>query len=129
MFATSHQALRTYTNIHAETGVEAATPHGLILMLFDGARAAVSDARRHLQNQQVAARGRAISKAIAIIDEGLRASLDMSSGGELAQRLAALYRYLCERLLQANTQARQEPLDEVDRLLAELRGAWAAIGE
>ena len=128
MLATTQHALRTYANVHAETGVEAASPHGLVLMLFDGAQVAVADARRHLLNKQIAARGRAVSKAIAIIDEGLRASLDMNSGGELAQRLSALYRYLCERLLQANAQSRSEPLDEVERLLGELRGAWAAIG-
>mgnify|MGYP003343857178 CR=1 FL=1 len=129
MFAPSQRALSAYANVHAETGVEAASPHGLILMLFDGAQVAVADARRHLRNNEIAARGRAVSKAIAIIDEGLRASLDMNSGGELAQRLSSLYRYLCERLLQANAQGRAETLDEVDRLLGELRDAWAAIGD
>jgi len=129
MFATSQRALRAYANVHAETGVEAASPHGLVLMLFDGAQVAVADARRHLRTNQIAARGRAVSKAIAIIDEGLRASLDMNSGGELAQRLSSLYRYLCERLMQANAQGRGEALDEVERLLGELRGAWAAIGD
>ena len=129
MFAPSRRALSAYANVQAETGVAAASPHGLILMLFDGAQVAVANARRHLRNNEIAARGSAVSKAIAIIDDGLRASLDMNSGGELAQRLSSLYRYLCERLLQANAQGRVEGLDEVDRLLGELRGAWAAIGD
>ena len=128
MFASAQQALRAYTSVHAETGVEAADAHGLVLMLFEGARIAVSEARRHMEAGRIAPKGRAISKAIAIINEGLRASLDLKAGGLLGERLAAIYAYLCERLLHANVHNQVETLAEVQRLLTELHDAWAAIG-
>ena len=128
MFASAQLAIRAYTNVHAETGVEASDPHGLVLMLFDGARIAVSEARRHMEAGRIAPKGRAITKAIAIINEGLRASLDLDAGGVLGQRLASIYQYLCERLLYANAHNQVEALTEVQRLLSELHDAWAAIG-
>jgi flagellar protein FliS len=57
----------------------------------------------------------------------LRASLDVKAGGELGQRLDALYAYMCDRLLRANLHNRPEIVDEVSRLLGELREAWAQI--
>ena len=128
MFASAQQALRAYTNVRAETGVEASDPHGLVLMLFEGARIAVFEARRHMEAGRIAPKGRAISKAIAIISEGLRASLDLDAGGVLGERLAGIYQYLCERLLYANAHNQVQALDEVQRLLTELHDAWAAIG-
>ncbi len=128
MFASSHRALKAYSEVGVETGVAAANPHKLILMLFEGAMLAVASAKMHMQRKEIAQRGVAISKAIMIIDSGLKASLDMNSGGQMAERLAALYDYMLGRLLYVTTHNRPEPLDEVSHLLAELNSAWAAIG-
>jgi flagellar protein FliS len=128
MFANSHRALKAYAEVGVETGVAAANPHKLILMLFEGAILAVAAAKMHLQRKETALRGEAISKAIMIIDAGLKASLDLSAGGEMAERLFALYEYMLGRLLFANLKHRSEPLDEVSHLLSELKSAWAAIG-
>ena len=62
-----------------------------------------------------------------IIDEGLKASLDKSAGGELAQNLSSLYDYMSQRLLIANLKNDVAALDEVSNLLTELKGAWEAI--
>lgn len=107
--------------------VEAASPHKLILMLFDGAIRATSQAALHIQNGNVAEKGRLISKAIAIIDEGLRAALNPEAGGELAQNLDALYEYCLHQLLQANIKNDTALLSEVGGLLAGLRETWAQI--
>ena len=56
------------------------------------------------------------------------ASLDRQSGGEIAEHLFSLYEYMVVRLTEANIANRDEPLEEVGRLLAELNGAWQAIG-
>lgn len=128
MFATAHHAASAYARVGVETGVAAASPHKLILMLFEGAMLAVAHARLHMQRNEIAAKGAAISKAIMIIDSGLRPSLDSKAGGELAQRLDALYEYLSNRLLFANLKNDVATLDEVSRLLSELNGAWEAIG-
>lgn len=128
MFSSSHRAIKAYAEIGVETGVAAASPHKLILMLFEGAMLSVASAKMHMQRKDIARRGEAISKAIQIIESGLKASLDRKAGGEMADRLHALYEYMLTRLLYANIHSRPEPLDEVSHLLAELNSAWAAIG-
>jgi len=128
MFASSHRAIKAYAEIGVETGVAAANPHKLILMLFEGAMLAVASAKMHMQRKEIAKRGEAISKALMIIESGLKASLDLKAGGQMAERLCALYDYMLGRLLYANIHERAEALDEVSHLLAELNSAWAAIG-
>jgi flagellar protein FliS len=127
MNAMSHSALAAYTQVGVEVNVAVASPHKLILLLFDGAIKAISLAKFNMQNKKIAAKGEALSRAIAIIDEGLKRSLDVKAGGELAENLSALYEYMCIRLLQANLRNDLEALQEVTKLLTELRGAWAAI--
>jgi flagellar protein FliS len=126
--ATRH-ALSAYVTTGIESAVPEADPHQLVMMLFDGALAAIADARLNMIRGQIAGRGKAISKAISIVDQGLRLSLDKARGGELAQRLDALYEYICERLLDANVKGKPEALDEPAKLLAELAGAWAGIAK
>lgn len=129
MYGQAQRALNAYARVGVETGVEAADPHKLVLMLFEGAMIAVNDARRHLASGEIAARGSAISKAILIIENGLKASLDMRAGGELAEHLADLYDYMRNQLLAANLHASLKPLEEVHRLLDDLKGAWAQVGD
>jgi flagellar protein FliS len=99
----------------------------LILMLFDGALLQVRSAGIAMEKKDIPAKGQAVSKAIEIIINGLKVSLDMNAGGDLAERLAALYDYMSERLLYANLHNSQPALDEVAGLLATLREAWAEI--
>jgi flagellar protein FliS len=127
MTTPSKRAISAYVQTGIETGVPDADAHRLVLMLFDGALAAVADARNKLRNGDIAGRGQAISKAIAIVDEGLRASLDSKAGGEIASHLEGLYRYVCSKLLEANLRAQAGPLEEASSLLTQLQSAWAAI--
>ena len=85
-------------------------------------------ARLHLAQNDVAQRGKHISQAIDIIGNGLKVSLDMDSGGKLAEQLAALYDYMCRRLIAANIANDAVALDEVARLLEEIHSAWREIG-
>lgn len=118
-----------YKTVSVDSGVQGSDPHRLIVMLYDGALAAIREAVGHLQAGRVAAKGAAIGKAIRIIEEGLIASLDPKAGGDLAQRLSDLYQYMTMRLLQANLRSDPQALDEVVRLLDDLRSAWASIGK
>ncbi len=119
---------RTYQQIGLETGVDSASPHRLVLMLFDGALSAIADARKHMGAGNVGAKGSAISRAISIIGEGLRVSLDMERGGAIAVQLSDLYDYMTRRLVEANVSNSQEMLSEVSSLLSELQAAWVQIG-
>lgn len=120
-------ATKAYAAVEIESGVHAADPHKLIAMLYQGALLAIANARNAMLRKDTPAKGAAISKAILIIGDGLQASLDKNVGGELAQNLDALYSYMCNRLLAANASNDVAALDEVARLLGELKGAWDSI--
>ena len=129
MFGSFGNRASAYAQVSVETGVSTASPHKLILMLYDGALLQIRTAGIAMQAKDIPGKGTAISKAIEIIINGLKVSLDMDAGGELSERLSALYEYMGERLLYANLHNNQAALDEVAGLLATLRGAWAEIGD
>ena len=114
--------------IGVETGVAGASPHQLVLMLFDGFNEAVAQAGAALQLGQIEARGRAIGRAASIVDEGLKGALDVKAGGKLAEDLKALYTYVTLRLTQANLHSDATALEECKRLMEPLRAAWIGIG-
>jgi flagellar secretion chaperone FliS len=128
MFGSQQSGVNAYAKIGIETGVTSASPHKLIVMLFDGAILSITSAMMHMKAGNIPAKGAAISKAIMIIDSGLRAALDKKAGGEIAEGLDALYEYMGARLLMANLKNQIDILEEVHRLLSDLRSAWNAIG-
>lgn len=121
-------AAQAYKRVQVDSGVAAADPHRLVLMLFDGALEAIRQAEACMAAGRVPEKGQALGKAVRIVEEGLKASLDVESGGALAQQLAALYDYATLRLLQANLRNDRAALAEVASLLGGLRDAWASIG-
>lgn len=127
MFGSPHSGANAYAKVGIETGVVAATPHKLIIMLFEGALAALATGLQQMNAGNIAGKGQSLSKAITIIDSGLRASLDHKSGGEIAGSLDSLYEYMSNRLVMANLNNQPEVVEEVQRLLHELKGAWESI--
>lgn len=128
MFASMGKPTAAYEQVSLSTSIESADPHRLILMLFEGATAALNSAKFCIKDGNIPAKGASISKAIDIITNGLQASLDLKAGGELAERLAALYEYMSSRLLWANLKNDVAVLDEVLALLGEIHDAWRQIG-
>ena len=129
MFGSRTNPASAYSSVGIETAVPGASPHQLIVLLFEGARQAVVIARAGIESGDVPQKGMAITKAIDIILNGLRASLNLEEGGDLAQNLYALYDYMARRLLHANQNNDKAALDEVLSLLTEIHGAWVAIGD
>lgn len=127
MFVKYGRNANTYQDVATTSSVATADPHQLILLLFDGALSALAIAKGAIAKNAVSEKGVAISKAIDIIANGLKASLNLESGGELSERLAALYDYMVERLLHANQKSDLAALEEVSALLAEIHSAWAEI--
>jgi flagellar protein FliS len=123
------RGVNAYAKVGLETSVISASPHKLIVMLYDGALAAIKSGANHMSAGNIAEKGEAISKALDIINNGLRASLDKKAGGEIARNLDALYVYMTERLLTASLHNKTALLDEVQTLLLDLRDAWSQIGE
>lgn len=121
---TGYNSVRSYQDIGLETEVLSATPERLITLLYRGARAAIAQARLHLEAGRIAERGQAISKATRIVDEGLKLGLNREAGGDLAANLSDLYDYIIRTLLKANLHADAQQLDVADQLLADLASAW-----
>ena len=118
-----------YRKVAVETSVNTASPHQLIKLLLDGFFEAVSSARGAIRAKDVEQKTKAFQRAIGIVDEGLRASLDMKVGSELAANLSNLYAYISLRLTQANLRNDETILDECVTLMTPMREAWIAIAD
>ncbi|PXW91930.1 flagellar protein FliS [Sphaerotilus hippei] len=116
-----------YRQIGVETGVKTASAHQLVQMLYDGLLESIVQARGALASQDVEAKGRAVTRAARIVDEGLKAALS-PAGGELTMNLSNLYGYITRRLMHAHLHNDAAALDECHRLVQPLRDAWAEIG-
>lgn len=123
----SYSAVNSYASVKVHSGVESASPHRLIQMLFEGALERIAQAKGAISQKQFARKGELISKAAAIVG-GLQGSLNDNEGGALAANLDSLYDYIIRRLTQANYENSIEQLDECSRLLSEIKSAWDAIG-
>ena len=127
MFTPHRSAAASYRSLDVQTMVDGADPHRLVEMLYDGAIVQVTKARYALTTKDVAAKGEATTRAIRIIDEGLKAALD-ARAGDVARNLDALYDYMTRTLVNANMKNSDALYAEVEKLLGDLRGAWQDIG-
>lgn len=123
-----HSAVEQYNRVGVSSGVESADPHQLIQMLMNGALEKIAIAKGHMERNDISQKGGNISWAISIID-GLRASLNVDDGGEIAQNLDDLYDYMTRRLARANIENNPDLLDEVSSLVRSVKGAWDGIPE
>jgi flagellar protein FliS len=120
-FPPNASKLAAYRSTSAHAGVAAADPHRLIVMLMDGALERIAAARGLMSHASGGGeKAQLLHRAVAIIDE-LRNSLNVKAGGAVAANLDSLYEYMCVRLTQANASNKPEWLDEVSRLLNEIR--------
>ena len=117
-----------YNSVSVESDVHSASPHRLIQKLLDAGLEKMAIAKGAMERDDYATKSRYISWAIAIID-GLRMSLDLEAGGEIAQNLESLYDYMSRRLYEANVKNDVEAVNEVSRLLREIKEAWDGIAD
>ncbi|MBB2408902.1 flagellar export chaperone FliS [Escherichia marmotae] len=120
----SAKGTQAYTQIGVESAVMSASQQQLVTMLFDGVLSALVRARLFMQDNNQEGKGVSLSKAINIIENGLRLSLDEESQDELTQNLIALYSYMIRRLLQANLRNDVSAVAEVETLMRNLADAW-----
>jgi flagellar protein FliS len=119
-------AIDEYARLGLRTDIETASPHRLILLLLDGALEKLRAARGAMTRGNIAAKGSNITWAMSIID-GLRASLNLERGGQIAANLDALYDYMTRTLVTANLHNDEDKLVEVEKLLGEIRVGWKGI--
>lgn len=115
-----------YRNVGAHGKVAAAQPKDLVALLLTGAIDRIAEARGHLDRDDVARKGEALGRAVAIIGE-LDASLDFAQGGDIAANLHSLYDYVVRRMTEANLRNDAGALDEVMGLLREIKSGWDAM--
>jgi flagellar protein FliS len=120
-----------YARTYRSNAVLTASPGRLVLMLYDGALKALqlareSFARPETDMMRIQAINAQLLKAQAIIGE-LQSTLNHNAGGEFSRNLDRLYDYFLRRLIEANLRKEEKPIAEVERLLRDVRDAWAEM--
>lgn len=119
-------ALSQYGKIKDDTQTMYASPHQLMLMLFDGALEAMSLTIAAIQNKNFELRSKQNTRSITIIN-GMRECLDMDAGGELADNLYSLYQYMAQELFRACFKNDAETIRNIQTMLKDIRGSWEKI--
>lgn len=120
---------QAYEQVNLETCVSQASPHQLIVLLYDGALNAIKLAKLYIQKGNIAGKGMAISKAINIVDNGLKSCLNLEKGGEIAENLERLYHYISQQLVLANLYNDQDKLQNCFDLLNNIAESWREIAK
>ena len=120
-----------YARTYRANAILTASPGQLVLMLYDGALKALALAREAFEAppedlRRIETINTQLLKAQAILAE-LQGGLNLEAGGEFARTMHRLYDYHLRRLLEANMRKQSEPVVEVERLVRELRDAWAQM--
>ena len=113
-------------NPYLKIQVQSRTPLELVVMLYDGAIRFTREAKDAMERKDIAKRGEAVSRTMAIISE-LQNTLNLEEGGAIAKELDRLYTYVRDRLLDASFRQDPRPLDEALKVLITLREAWNQI--
>lgn len=124
----SSRAASAYRQVGVQSGIDGASPHMLIKMLFDGLVQSLNAARGSMQRGEVEEKGRHLGKAVRILEEGLKGGLNPAQGGELVVNLRALYDYCIKRLTLANLRNDVSLVEEVVELIAPVAQSWDQIG-
>lgn len=119
---------RTGYQAYQRNKYETASPHKLILLLYDGALTNIARAKEALDGKRIGDANQFILKSQDIVNE-LLACLNEEQGGEIAQNLKNLYFYVIRQLVQANIRKQKEPLLEAESILADLRETWDRMGK
>lgn len=115
--------LNQYQQTSVETGLENASPHKLVSMLYDGALETMANASGAIERKDFEAKAHNLNRAILIIGT-LRSGLDMENGGEVSNNYAELYSYINQRLLHVSLKNDLEALSDVMDLIRNLRESW-----
>ena len=124
----SSRSASAYQRISVETAVSEASPHQLVNMLLESLLQNVSAARVFMSRGDIADKGKKITNAVRIIDEGLKPALNLAQGGALAVNLNDLYGYCLRRLTEANLRNDDAALADVLRVIEPVADGWKQIG-
>jgi flagellar secretion chaperone FliS len=122
---------KDFARVYRANSILTASPGQLVLLLYDGVLNSLAAARQgfarppeDLRRYEVV--NRQLRKAQRIIAE-LKGTLNFEVGGEFAPLMRSLYDYYNRRLLEANMRKDVAPVIEIERLVGEVRTAWATM--
>jgi flagellar protein FliS len=116
-----------YKRVGLETSVDSADPHHLVCLLFDALKTTLYASRVAMESGDISTKVTKISSAMRILDEGLKAPLNLEEGGQIAQNLDALYDYCINRLALANARNDVKIIDEIMALIEPVASGWKQI--
>ena len=119
-------ALAQYGQIKNDAQTTYASPHQLMLMLFDGAIEAMSMTIGAIQHNKFELRSKQSTRSISIIN-GMRECLDMEAGGDLANNLYSLYSYMAKELFKASFKNDADTVQNIQTMLKDIRESWEKI--
>lgn len=122
--STGFRAASAYQRVSLETS----DPYQIVNMLFNGLLTSVGDARTALSRGDVATKCAQLTRAVRLIEEGLKPGLDLQHGGDLAANLDDLYGYCVVRLTQANLRNDDAAMADVVRVIEPLAQGWKEMG-
>lgn len=123
----SARSASAYKKASVEASVDLADPHQLVVLLFDALQRHLNMAKIAMESKDIVTKCTQIGNAISILEEGLRAPLDLQNGGEIAANLDNLYAYCVTRLVAANLRNDKEAVEEVGRLIEPIASGWKQI--
>ncbi|WP_278537962.1 flagellar export chaperone FliS [Delftia acidovorans] len=118
-----------YNQVGVQSVVNGASPHMLIQLLFNALDASLNAAKGAMQRGSIEEKGIQIGKAVRILEEGLKAAVDVDQGGELAQNLITVYDYSITQLTFANLRNDVQLLQSVQDVLAPIAQGWSDISD
>jgi flagellar protein FliS len=121
------RAASAYASVNLDSQAHSSGGADLVVLLLEGILDRIKLAKLAIAQRDVMQKIKHLNKALEIMGDGLRAHLDVKSGGEIAQNLDDLYAYCSVRLLHANSKNDVRALDEISGLLTPLLGAWVTI--
>jgi flagellar protein FliS len=116
-----------YRSVDMSSRVEGATPHRLVAILFEELLGAIETAQAAARQGNRARRAERQSRALSIL-HALEASLDFEKGGEIAVGLCSIYREARRLIALSSRDGGPEPIEQARVMLADIAGAWEAIG-
>ena len=125
----NRSAANAYRQVGVQSVVDGASPHLLIQMLFDALETSLNAAKGAMQRGEIEEKGRQIGKAVRILEEGLKASLNHEQGGEVAQNLVSLYDYCITQITLANLRNEISLLDAAQTVIAPVAQGWREMGQ
>ncbi len=125
--STRSRSANAYLNVGIETSVGGASPHQLVSLLFEALQQSLVGAKGAMLNGNIPVKGRAIGRAVRLLEEGLKAGLDAERGGELAANLRVVYDICILKLTEANLRNNPALIDEAIALINPIADGWSQI--